>query len=333
MRCDKNWIMFLRENFPYSIPRKYVQWEELSEIIGTAMMFAEVDEDLLFSSQTFIANKRAVLWATQEAPMFVVTPELLKAFGEAKITEDNTFIGSLLEDIDIVYPTLILLFPRDNPIYDYEGGIVDYCVVNCYQPDNPNLSTASKWGLNVKDVVPEFVQDVQKYKVWINWSGITTKGGHYFSTRGINRDNSYDPSSFWVSDQKMIDFTLNLREIVLQSLLLICSKPDLVITTASQEDRSTGKGFSLSNRNQKTKILHPRVLGLDYAERKVYPRHEGQSSGLGTPKRPHWRRGYIAQKPVGRIKDVPREEWAREEIRVRTCFVFGSSDIQTNDNL
>lgn len=331
----------LRTRFPYRIPQNYLQWDELSSYVAYSMAASATMLNSLDQVSNYVKH-RTSLWALQEAPLFLLSEDLLQLFEETKIAEDNKFLAALLDQLKIIYPTLILLLPKSKPFRDGNGDIIDYVVIHCHRPDQPELSEANRWGINLiepakvnlgsnwmdyEGLNPGLTIMTKKYKLWINWCGISTGSQQFFSARGIPADGHHDPSSFAVEDEKTIDSTLKLREIVLQSLLLICSKPELVISSESlSTTQSQTKGF-VNQKSKKEKVLYPRVLNLNYAEKAVKEGEQDPSiPRTGTPQRPHWRLGYKAKRRCGKVKGVPPEQWQYKEVEVLSYLVLGNRE-------
>jgi len=78
---------------------------------------------------------RTSLWFVQDAPIYCLNTELLRAFEQSDVEQNSR----LLADLRPPLPTFILLFPQ-NSITTPEGGVLDYCVVHLSDMDHPEYS-------------------------------------------------------------------------------------------------------------------------------------------------------------------------------------------------
>ena len=125
-------------------------------------------------------------------------------------------------------------------------------------------------------------------------------------------------------------------QIILQLLLLISSKPDSITYLKETENELKNKKFfSEKNKERKlNKFLFPRVLDLSYVEKTVRADDRQGKKGMGcsqSPKRPHWRLGYEVNKPIGKMKGVPKEQWERKLIKVAPYFVMGNAGVDDEE--
>jgi hypothetical protein len=190
-------------------------------------------------------------------------------------------------------------------------GFFDYCVI-----------TRSVEYEAINEYSNEYIK---RKEPLINISGIATEitpfcyglSEYIFGTENIDRMSS---TSHPVGSI--------LIRIVAQCLLLIASKPELVITSDSIKSfsyKTSGQGFQKPKYGDK--VLYPRVLNLSYAEKKIRSDdNRTQRQGNHSPKSPHWRLGYEVNKPVGKMKGVPKEQWERKKIKVAPYFVLGGDD-------
>ena len=305
----------------YKIPLYYTQWDNLVEtFLSTIEQVARPDFKLDYGSIPLAQLSGMTLtWLESKSPLFIVTNELIDVLvksGLHGIGED--IFNQLFSGFELLYSDILFLFPLDCKYLsfaeDYLGGI-DYCIVS--KRGSEDVVTTKK---NVFKSQPSYEDGVSCFII----SGLTTE--KFVFNLGISgKGDSYDTGDPLTDAAKV---TLNFRELIAQCLLLIVSKPELIITSDQI------KLFSCEASRQQfqkpkygEKVLYPRVLNLSYAEKKIRSDDNRiQRQGNHSPKSPHWRLGYEVNKPVGKMKGVPREQWERKLIKVAPYFVLGGDD-------
>lgn len=307
------YLRVMNGELKYSLPKGYLQWDELTEIFLTSMVCG-VDQvkNLKENKQVHRIGMAHLMymtdkWLSSRSPLFVVTNELIEAFMGSKLFNlDSDFTKELLLDLELIYPDLVLLFPLNCNYLHSKEGKIDFCMVKkAYGYDTINTTDPKDVSFKIKDPV-------------IFLGGVTTESAPFNIGITEEAQTSHNAPSL----------LLNLRKIVIQCLLLIASKPELVITSDSIKSFSyetSGQGFQKPKYGEK--VLYPRVLNLSYAEKKIRSDDNRiQRQGNHSPKSPHWRLGYEVNKPVGKMKGVPREQWERKLIKVAPYFVLGGDD-------
>lgn len=320
----------IKRDLPYKIPNGYVQWNELADIFAMLFILRMIGQEKIKSERKNnippeFSNvaKLATEWFDVDAtfPLFVVTPDLIDVFLKSNFLDNgDDFLKKLLDRIEIIYPNLLIVFPKNLKELHHETfGNIDHCFINFSNGENTEVVHYDDEG-NPDRIV--------SYDTCCFWGSITTKYNAVSQSLVID-----DAHSRLMNIQDEQD--TNLTKIVLQTLLLISSKPELVINTnhvdlINQIDLRNSKGFGKKLVDKKKeKVFYPRVLNIDYTEKKIrdddknYRKSKNDNS---YSQRPHWRIGYISdKKPYGKMKGVPKEEWLRKKIEVKSYLVRGNS--------
>jgi hypothetical protein len=333
----KEFQMYLQNRVPYRLPKNYMDWAEMIDILTTAFI-----QKYVFGNNNPFANNLNVYiynfvqssncWLEGGYPVFVVKKEIIDLALNISIDyEDEKKLNKLLEKIDIIYPNILFLFPDNYLEYqevsvDCDGltklgltnenkvfGFIDHCFVEF--KDILKIEEAKEDNCIYGGVM---LDCISKNNIPISNAILLPTSSDTDIARKVIVENNKN------------SLTLNLPRVILNCLLLISSKPDLDITTKNYTDFQPGynygkKGFGVVKNE---KIYYPRVLSLDYVERTIRSDDKsGKPDGHSqSHKRPHWRLGYEVNKPVGKMKGVPREQWERKLIKVAPYFVLGGDD-------
>lgn len=355
----RNWVEVIRRELPYKIPKDYTQWEDLSEMLSVPFYLKDVIKTKYVNLRgTEYENDMNCImyWVMTHSPLFIITPDLLEEFKKIEFTSNLGLMRELMETMDMLYPSLIILFPKSNPMIDGSGGMLDYVLVNIHDIENTEKLKAEKWGFTTESVfeladkgtIEKLVKNELKY--WVNWSGTTENDICHVGLFPIDKNNirnelladkdqaiklyNGEIQSVEVKNTIHDKFANQLKEVVLQCLLILSSKPELLITTKdySEDEYVKPKGFAQSTKkikNETQKFIYPRVLNLvDYAETTIKKGDKGYI-GKGTPQRSHWRKGYDGWRYYGSTKDkfgnpIPLEQRTKEKVKVKTYFVRGN---------
>jgi hypothetical protein len=304
----ENMVRIIREEKQYKIPCKYLSWIKLSNILASVMirrLIATRSKEWDVKERDILSvlnmGKIAIQWFLSDSPLFIVTQDIISKFVESKVLDNNPdFAREILEKTEVFYPNLILLFPSNCPELKIgEENFIDHCIVGFDSITDEGFSSPC-----------------------ITYNTITGRGGMG------SIDLSLTKKFIFPKEESLVAVDYNYFKIVMQSLLLIASKPELVITSdqiKSFNYETSGQGFQKPKNGDK--VLYPRVLNLSYAEKKIRSDDNRiQRQGNYSPKSPHWRLGYEVNKPVGKMKGVPREQWERKKIKVAPYFVLGGDD-------
>ena len=312
--AEKRTILQINKGFlNYKIPKSYTQWDDLTDLMIAAVSLSVSDvENSYRDYSSLLAGSSVLSWLSNNSPLFIVKKELIDVFTKSEINTidcsvSDSFVNELFSSFELIYPNILFLFPLDcECLYDAFFGRIDHCFVG-KSTEHYSLILSK----NKNDPIFS-VNTITTGKFPLN-TAISTKGNEY---DGIDKTDSQKAPIF-IS-----------RKIIAQCLLLIASKPELVITSdqiKSFNYETSGQGFQKPKNGDK--VLYPRVLNLSYAEKKIRSDDNRiQRQGNYSPKSPHWRLGYEVNKPVGKMKGVPKEQWERKKIKVAPYFVLGGDD-------
>ena len=312
--AEKRAILQINKGFlNYKIPKSYTQWGDLTDLMIAAVSLSVSDVENSYRDYSSLLVGSSVLsWLSNNSPLFIVKKELIDVFTKSEINTidcsvSDSFVNELFSSFELIYPNILFLFPLDcECLYDAYFGRIDHCFVS-KSTEHYSLILSK----NKNDPIFS-VNTITTGKFPLNIA-ISTKGNEYDS---IDKTDSQKTPIF-IS-----------RKIIAQCLLLIASKPELVITSDQIKTfnyETSGQGFQKPKYGEK--VLYPRVLNLSYAEKKIRSDDNRiQRQGNHSPKSPHWRLGYEVNKPVGKMKGVPREQWERKLIKVAPYFVLGGDD-------
>ena len=274
---------FLRKSFPFKIPSNYLQWDELVKIFDIGFKFLEVNAP---PELRMGIDQQALIWASYQNPkIYCIAPDLLEQFQLTDVGDRP----ELLIDLKCPISSFILLAPSKSiksPCDD--SAYIDYLVINILGENHP--------------IPPEYFSIYKEvprvpsgYKFAIFWSGIDSKGNPFMSMRGVRKDGKHSQSVFLDSDPEKQKTTLELREIVLQVVMSLEFKPDLIEDIQSNEIKPQSKGFSKPQ--NKKDCLYPRWIGKQY-----------RKSSNQSKKSPHWVRGHWRRQPKGK-RENPEYRW------------------------
>lgn len=188
-------------------------------------------------------------------PLYCVRESLLEDMLATDVGENL----ALFESIELNMPCFALFFPT-NKVRSPFGGFIDYLIINHEQIDT------------------------REHKHLISWGCIDSDGMMILSAKRIRRDGTLMRSHFASEDNTQKERALIIRNIVLQSILLLQHYPQVV--EEYKPETSNKKGFGASPKHE-SKYQLPRWLG-EYA--RISHRYGGTGSGSG--KRTHFRRGH-----------------------------------------
>lgn len=282
-------VQWVRKKLPYKIPKGFMSWEQLSLSIGWAIDAVVDGSYQYFDDVIMFYNHRLCLWFRDSFPLYLLGSDLLTAFDNTDVLDKPNCLSKL------VFPfSLMLLLPPLGMIKNGNYSI-NHILIAAYDMDDLKVK--------IKDEKTFDFYRSQNVKKLVSWLALDTGGYSFACGRGIKQDGSWFDSgrvegSLVLSEE---DYQLleRINNIVLQSLLTIVYKPDLI----GQEQ---GKGFAIGGtpkrkkgKEEKPSIIYPRWIGKDY---KIKVARQTINAGLGTPKRTHWRSGHWREQPYG-----PRE--------------------------
>ena len=119
---------------PYQMPRGYIPWSHLSALV--AMYLAVVKAGIGHRSQDEIATEVAALrmtqWFLQDAPLYCLSTDLLRAFENADLS--NVF--ELFQGFETSLPTFIVALPN-NAVKTEEGSSLSFLGVHVSERERP----------------------------------------------------------------------------------------------------------------------------------------------------------------------------------------------------
>lgn len=332
----KDLYKVIRDETPYSIPSDYLQWSEISKILASFYRDIELSREMydngeISEIQQIHYSGASWHWLSGKYPIFLVTKDLLELLMESKFTiKDFDFLKELIKNLDIIMPSFLLLFPRDT-------------ILGLFKSDNEDRGLDyQKSKLNYDHCFLGIHEGVQLCSNKSTQSIKVSKDIHFCSLTPdytIISEHIIIPEGNEKLDEKHFDYFMNLinsdlSQIIIQVLLIISSKPELLITSNVCENFKGKHGFKNKgfgkNKNYNKKNIYPRVLDMSYVENKIKdddPANINKNGmGTGSPKRPHWRLGYTVDKPIGKMKGIPKEQWERKRITVKPYLVKGNAD-------
>lgn len=279
-------------------PKGYIRWDGLAPLIqlfGAGAMAGAHPHD--FQMQAL--GDLALLWLAQSGPVYSLDSSLCSAFKESSVGDSPEF----LLDLRVPAPTLLLLFPQNSIPNALGHGFIDWAIVSFWDPDHPEYSSSPKWGGAPSiDWLPSKFADKSKYKMMIFWAGMDSAGGLFCSSRGIRRDGNFKPSIVRPGFENEESRVYQLREIVLQSLMAISFRPDLIEEAPTPRTR---KGFGKGGDG----ILAPRWIGRGYQIKRsggeAPPPESSRQWHIGS----FWRRGHWRSQPYGKGRKLRRWQW------------------------
>ena len=240
--------------------------------------------------------------------MYALRGDLFKAFDNSDVALDNGLLADLRPPVN----PFILLFPS-NSLISAEGAPLDWVVVNLTSRDRPEDSLGEGYGysmplLRIEGNLPKN----------LNWGGVDSKEVSWFGGSGIDEEGNVVPGGRSLGSEQMQppdhDFTARVRNIVLQTMLALTYRPDLL--EAEDLVAAPRRPTRANSRGNKSKVLSPRYLSTP----EVVHRSRSVAPGTGSHASPtaHWRRGHWRRVPVGE-----RESGGRKWVWIQPTFVNG----------
>ncbi|MBD2503960.1 hypothetical protein [Anabaena azotica] len=197
----------------------------------------------------------------------------------------------LFEDIELEMPCYVLFFPKGAvKSASSKAAYINYLIV-CHQE-----------------------LDLPEFKHVISWGCLDSNDQWIFSSKRIRRDGTIQASAFSTDDEEQQQRTLEIRNIVLQSILLLQYYADEMVhemTAAPGKE----KAFSQKARTP-SEFRLPRWLG----EEKKYRRTSGVATGTASGKSPHYRRWHWRVQRYG-------EGFSKTKvIKIKPIWVRGGND-------
>lgn len=199
-------------------------------------------------------------------PLYCVREELLCDMLKTEVGERL----ELFSDIQLAIPYFALFFPKNLVKSPIDGGYIDYLIVGHQETNLP------------------------EHKHVFFWAGIDSQKSTVLGLKRIRRDGTLMHSYFAGETQEQKDNSLTLRNIVLQTILLLQYYPEEITSqVVSLDDLPQIKGFKRPNGLglKENAYQLPRWLGLA-SPKKNYKPKTFTTTGIGTSKSPHFRAGH-----------------------------------------
>lgn len=284
------YLQLVRNTRTYQTPKGYMRWELLSGLVAAALASLYEPNPLLVpDTPSVMHNHRTALWFVQNAPLYCISKELLRAF---QLTD--VLVPDFLRDLEPPLPTIMLLFP-ENAVLTAEGNPVDWAMIHFSDLQYPERSTAEGYGFKVPHLRHKLVRHLQ-------WSTADSVGTVWMSGMGVDQNGEIlieeneiisDPTT--AADH---EFLRQMRSLTVQCLLALRYRSDLI-----SETEAPARKKSPHRAGTASPIMHPRWLGKDY----VRPNYRGRGTHASPDS--HWRRGHLRLQPVGPGRTGRRPIW------------------------
>ena len=251
---------------PYKLPTGFLDWKEFEKHL-TVFSIVEAEPINLYGKPSVLKNL-AYLYQTwaRNFPLYCLRQELL----EDMLLTDVGEKLELFSDIQLAIPCYALFFPKNKVKAPNGEGYLNYLIIH-HQESN-----------------------LEDYKHFISWGGINSKGGQLLSSKRIRRDGTLVRSHFSSDDKKNQETVLVIRNIVLQSILLLQYYPALVEDVKVAE---ISKGFGGFKTPKEPEFQLPRWLGQE--KQRTTSDNNGQRQSVATHfRRGHWRKLKQQESPI-----------------------------------
>lgn len=290
-------VRLILDERPYKIPKNFLSMTEIAAI--TALMI-ESCGDRRCDQASLLNAWRTALWFVQDAPIYLLSTSLLRAFEVSDVHDQN----KLFTGLEIPLPTFMVLLP-ENALKTPDGANVDYFVVHASHVEHPEWSRGSAYGLTIPYLQHE-------HPVNLHWSTIDAHQTAWFSGMGLYPDGRIEQSEAQLGSNTTTTedraFLAKMRSLMLQCLLSLRYAPQLLEEPEAVTRQAVGKHRQPV---KPSKYRVPRWLGKTY-KLKSPASQPGQSR---KSPRGHWREGHDRRVPVG----VGRQE--REWRWIEPTFV------------
>jgi hypothetical protein len=259
---------------PYKLPKGYLDFQSFNKHLLTVQMLKPKPIDVL--GMPDVPRNLSHIYGvwSRGYPLYCVRPNLLEQMLSTDVGENL----ALFADINLAIPSYILFLPQHQIKSPSGKGYIDYLVVNHEELDLPD------------------------HKYAIAWGGIDSNEGSFLAYKRIRRDGTLQRSRFTVKDKERQEQSLLIRNIVLQSILLLQYYPEI----EEQITVAPGKEKGFSKPKAESEFLLPRWLGKESTS--ATSSSTGKS---GASKATHFRRGHWRAQPYGKGKVETKIIWVR----------------------
>lgn len=296
---------------PYLMPKGYISWQQLSTIVAVQMALIKEGPGIMARQDlaTAITAFKLTQWFLQDAPLYCLSLDLLRAFEQADLSN----LYELFRGFETNLPTFVIALP-DNAVRTSEGAALCYLCVHVADKNYPELSEAEGYGIKV----PYLPHDGDKN---IHLSAIDSSCNTWVS--GLTADRSgklFDSGNILSAPMSLDDLSDagRMKKIALQCLLALAYSPEL--NGEIEESKNIGSLAKTTKRHQpqqKPKARQPRWLKQQHSPTIRRP----PQGGTHASPRPHWRAAHERRVPVG-----PRELGGRKLVRIGPTWVNPSQE-------
>lgn len=256
---------------PYKMPEGYLSWNKFEKELNVIVNSDRILTNLGIHSPIIeVISQDFQFWYEGDYPLYCVKNEFLEDMLQTDVSEKL----ALFKQIMLPIPCFILFFPKNKVKSPSEKeAYIDYLIIR-HQ---------------------ELVGREHKYVV--SWACLDSKLQAIAGYRGIREDGTLKRSAFSTEDPKQQKASLDLRNLALQSILLLQHYPGFFTENYIPVEITNFKGFSNQQHNNiqtklKNEFRFPRWLG----EKKEYKRkHISSEAGSGSKRKsphPHVRVGH-----------------------------------------
>ena len=282
-------VKFIQDARPYKMPKGFMPMMELAAIVA---MMIDARRETYNDQATLLNALRTTLWFVQDAPIYLISTQLLRAFEASDVHDQD----KLFANLEIPLPTFIVLLPQ-NAVKTPQNGIIDYFVVHASSVEKPEWSRGTAYGINVPYIQHE-------HPINLHWSAIDSRQTAWFSGMGLYLDGRVVQSDTQLGADIVTEadriFLASMKSLVLQCFLTLAYAPQLL----EEENASQGKGRLRKEKQKEAKYRNPRWLGKNYKNPQLLIAATGQ---IRKSPRGHWRQGHNRRVPVGPNRE--RREW------------------------
>ena len=261
---------------PYRLPKGYLTFQAFNKHLEQMLMVTPRPIDVLGLPNVAQNLSWAYSKWAQGYPLYCVRDTLLEDMLKTDVGENL----ALFTDINLAIPSYTLFFPQGKVKAPSGKAFIDYLIIN------------------------HEVLDLPEYKHVISWSGIDSSGGFFLAYKRIRRDGTLQRSHFGTEDKYEQEQSFVIRNIALQSILLLQFYPDEI-----QQEMTVfpGKEKGFNKIKIEPEFQLPRWLGKESKASQVSAHYKGSSSSKST----HFRRGHWRSQPCGKGRSEIKITWVR----------------------
>jgi hypothetical protein len=260
---------------PYKLPKEYLDFQAFNKHLTTIQLIKPKPINVLGMPE--VANNLSHIygvWA-QGYPLYCVRDSLLEEILKTDVGENL----ALFADINLAMPSYVLFLPQHRIKSPSGKGYIDYLVINHQELDLP------------------------EHKHAIAWGGVDSSNGMFLAYKRIRRDGTLQRSRFETENKEQQEQSLLLRNIALQSILLLQYYPEIEEQITVVPGKEKGFGTAVKSESQ---FLLPRWLGKESK-----PAASSSTGKSGASKATHFRRGHWRAQPCGKGRAETKITWVR----------------------